>query len=69
MTQLKMAIWPDAPPAKDSTSSAAGRPGGAPRLLRQGDYRLNGCSPKPSKRDRPPHFRELQALNAQQHVT
>ena len=28
MTQLKMAIWPDAPPAKDSTSSAAGRPVG-----------------------------------------
>jgi hypothetical protein len=27
-----------------------------------------GCSPKPSNRDRPPLFRELHALNPQQHV-
>ena len=66
MTQLKMAIWPDVPPAKGLRQAppldgSVGHRG----WLRQGDYRLNGCSPKPSKRDRPPHFRELQALNAQ----
>ena len=27
-----------------------------------------GCSPKPSNQDRPPLFRELRPLNAQQHV-
>jgi hypothetical protein len=31
--------------------------------------RPRGCSPIPSNRDRPPLFRELQALNSQQHVT
>ena len=30
--------------------------------------RLNGCSPKPSNQDRPSLFRELNALNPQQHV-
>ena len=29
---------------------------------------LSGSSPKPTNRDRPPLFRELRALNPQQHV-
>ena len=29
---------------------------------------LRGWSPKPSNRDYPPHFRELHALDPQQHV-
>ena len=29
---------------------------------------LSSCSPKPSNQDRPPLFRELRPLNAQQHV-
>ena len=31
-------------------------------------HRPRGCSPKPSNRDHPPLFRELYALNTQQHV-
>jgi hypothetical protein len=31
-------------------------------------HRPRGCSPKPSNQDHPPLFRELHALNAQQHV-
>jgi hypothetical protein len=30
--------------------------------------RLGGCSPKPSNRDCPSHFREPNSLKAQQHV-
>jgi hypothetical protein len=48
MTQLKMAIWPDAPPAKGLDKLRRWTAGGH-RGCRQGDCRLNGCSPKPSK--------------------
>ena len=81
MTQLKTVIWPDAPPAKpesdELTFAAKGRAaeimagtrtGTASRMVLSAKATANGCSPKPSNQDRPPLFRELHALNPQQHV-
>ena len=46
-----------------------GQDGAEAGPVRRKHCRLDGCSPKPSNRDRSPDFMELHALNPQQHVT
>jgi hypothetical protein len=80
VTQLKTVTGPYAPPAKPESDELTPpakrrcrdrgwtRARTAPRMVLSAKATGNGCLPKPSNRDRSPSFREVDTLNAQQHI-